>query len=255
MELNKDTRKRRGNSRYYLFFFIALTGVALLGTGIWFGLTHINLFTLQKITVAGNEAIPDSLIYNITKPYLGMNLLAIPADDIKNKIMNLSRVKDVKLYKRLPATLKLEINERRAAIYLKTIEGDLHPIDSEAVVLMKYSPIYKEDMPIYSTYLSNHQIKPGHKLKNAGLQKVLHLHQRITKEAPDFLPQISEYYLIDKTVNIIDAKTGTRIIPAQEDLAKQLSRYQFVQENGNINKNSVVDLRYKNQVVVKAGNK
>jgi len=121
--------------------------------------------------------------------------------------------------------------------------------------LMKYSPIYKEDMPIYSTYLSNHQIKPGHKLKNAGLQQVLQLHKRITKEAPDFLPQISEYYLIDKTVNIIDAKTGTRIIPAQEDLAKQLARYQFVQENGNINKNSVVDLRYKNQVVVKAGNK
>jgi hypothetical protein len=34
-------------------------------------------------------------------------------------------------------------------------------------------------------------------------------------------------------------------------LTKQLSRYQFVQENGNINKNSVFDLRIKS-VVVKA---
>ena len=75
------------------------------------------------------------------------------------------------------------------------------------------------------------------------------------KEAPDFLPQISEYYLIDNTINIIDAKTGTRIIPSEEDFATQISRYRFVQENGNINRNSVVDLRFKNQVVVKAGNK
>ena len=255
MELNKGTRKRRGNSRYYLFFFIALSVVALLGTSIWYGFTHIDLFTLQKVSLTGNEAIPDTLIYNITKPYLGMNLLAIPTGEIKAKVLTLSRVKSVKLHKRLPATLKLNINERKAAIYIKTIEGDLHPVDAEGIVLMKYSPIYREDMPIYSTYLNNHQIKPGYKLKNVGLQKVLQLHQRIAKEVPAFLTQISEYYLIDKTVYMIDAKTGTRLIPAQEDLTKQLSRYQFVQENGNINKNSVVDLRYKNQVVVKAGNK
>ncbi len=88
-----------------------------MGTGIWFGLTHIDLFTLQKVSVIGNEAIPDTLIYKITQPYIGMNLLAIPAEDIKNKVMNLSRVKDVKLHKRLPSTIKLEINERKAAIY------------------------------------------------------------------------------------------------------------------------------------------
>jgi cell division septal protein FtsQ len=53
---------------------------------------------------------------------------------------------------------------------------------------------------------------------------------------------------------MIDSRLGTRIIPSPENLAKQLKRYQFVQDNGNINPHSVVDLRYSNQVVVKAGN-
>ncbi|HPZ01343.1 MAG TPA: FtsQ-type POTRA domain-containing protein [Candidatus Cloacimonas sp.] len=255
MELNKGTRKRRGNSRYYLFFFFALIGVAIIGLGIWFGLTNIDLFKFQKMQISGNKVIPDTLFYKITSPYIGMNLFTVPSSEIKAKLNTLSRVKNVKLHKRLPDTIKLDITERKAAIYLKTIEGDLYPVDSEGVVLIIYTPVYKEDIPIYSTYLSNNQIKPGIKLKYSGLQKVLQLHQRVVKEAPDFLPQISEYYLIDNTINIIDAKTGTRIIPSEEDFATQISRYRFVQENGNINRNSVVDLRFKNQVVVKAGNK
>jgi len=112
-----------------------------------------------------------------------------------------------------------------------------------------------EDIPIYNSYLTNSQLQSGKKLKNAKLSRILEIHQLIAIDAPDFLANVSEYYFIDNTVNIIDAKHGTRIIPSDDDLAKQLSRYQFVQDNGNINKRSVVDLRFKNQVVVKAGNK
>lgn len=61
--------------------------------------------------------------------------------------------------------------------------------------------------------------------------------------------------MIDDTINIIDARYGTRIIPGETDIANQLRRYQFVQDNGNIARRSIVDLRFDNQVVVKAGNK
>jgi hypothetical protein len=61
--------------------------------------------------------------------------------------------------------------------------------------------------------------------------------------------------MIDNTINIIDARYGTRIIPGEDNMATQLRRYQFVQDNGNISRKSVVDLRFDNQVVVKAGDK
>ncbi len=255
MEISKKTRKRRGNSRYYLFFFMSLFILALLGLGIWFAVTNVNFFDLKKIELVGNSAVPDSLILKITKPYEGMNLLALPGKELKHKLLRISRVKEVKLNKKLLNTLQIVVTERKGFLYLKSLEGDLFPVDAEAVVLAKYSRIYSEDLPIYSTYLSSSQIKTGCKLLNSNLNRILNLQRRILKEAPEFLPNISEYYMIDNTINFIDAKRGTRIIPSDEDMSKQLARYQFVQENGNINKNSVVDLRFKNQVVVKAGNR
>jgi len=255
MDMEIRSRKRRGNSRYYLFFFVSIIFIVLIGFAAWYALTHMNIFTLEKVTVAGNTSIPDSLVIKITKPYIGTNLISIRSSEVKAKLSSISRIKEVKLRKKLMHTLHLQITERKGLIYIKSVEGDLYPIDADCVVLASCSPIYMEDLPIYDSYLTNSQLQSGKKLKNAKLSRILEIHQLIAIDAPDFLANVSEYYFIDNTVNIIDAKHGTRIIPSDDDLAKQLSRYQFVQDNGNINKRSVVDLRFKNQVVVKAGNK
>jgi len=253
MKTKTKNRKRRGNSRYFLFFLLALFLLTGLGFLSWYALTHVGLFALQQVVVTGNTAIPDSLIQTVATPYLGANLLAIPGRELKAKINRFSRVKEVKLHKRLLHTLKIDLVERKGMLYIKTLEGDLFPVDSEGIILAKYSTIYTEDLPIFSTYFSSNQLKAGVRLKKPALTRILALHKRIMKEAPGFVPYVSEYYLIDNTVNIVDAVHGTRIIPSEDDLARQLKRYLFVQENGNINRKGIVDLRFKNQVVVKAG--
>ena len=253
MTKHQPTRKRRGNSRYYLFFLVALILISGVGYGIWYALTHINFFATREVLISGTHAIPDSLIQNVVNPYMGSNLLAIPSSKVRNRLLHFSRVEDVKIRKKLPHTLKITVTERKGVIYVKTFEGDLFPVDGQGIILAQYSPVYTEDLPIFSTYFSTKLMKPGKKLKKPALTRILALHQRIAREAPGFLPYISEYYLIDNTVNIVDARHGTRIIPSDTDLARQLKRYLFVQDNGNINRRGIVDLRFKNQVVVKAG--
>ncbi len=48
------------------------------------------------------------------------------------------------------------------------------------------------------------------------------MHLRIIQDAPEYLPIISEYYMIDDTINIIDARYGTRIIPGETDIANHI---------------------------------
>lgn len=246
-------RKRRGNSRYYLFFLFAMLLVASIGLGAWYALNHLPHFNITQIQISGNSVVPDSLIFSRVDRYKGTNLFGVSSREVNANLGKISRIKDVKVRKHLLSTLKLEIHERVGLLYVKSLDGSLFPVDEEAVVLANYTAIYKEDLPIFSTYLTDAQIKPGTKLAKANVQKVLALHQRITREAPDFLPVISEYYMIDNIINIVDARYGTRIIPCEDNLAKQLKRYQFVQDNGNISRRSLVDLRFDNQVVVKAG--
>jgi len=248
-------RKRRGNSRYYLFFTLSLAGAIALVIGSWYALRHLPFLAVRQIKISGNTAIPDSLIYEHCEDQLGQNLFKVPLKQIKHEIMNISRVKELKVKRQLFSTLKVEIKEREGILYVKSLEGKLYPIDADAIVMQRHSPIYQEDIPIYSSYYKDENLTPGTQLVKQDVSRILALHLKILQEAEEYLPIISEYYMIDDTINIIDARFGTRIIPGEDDIATQLRRYQFVQDNGNIEQSSVVDMRFENQVVVKAGDK
>lgn len=248
-------RKRRGNSRYYMFFIVALVGIAGLGFGVYTLLMNVSWFDATDIQYSGNSSVPDSLIIPIIARFKGHNLLSIPKGDIREQLLAFARVNHVEIRKRLPHTLAITINERQGLLYIKSTEGDLYPIDADGLVLEQYDKVYREDLPIVATFLTNAQMKPGTVLSKPYLKKILTLHKQICASAPDFVANISEYYMIDNIIHIIDTRTGTRIIPSETDIAGQLKRYSFVHENGNIKPNSVIDLRFDNQVVVKDGGK
>lgn len=246
-------KKRRGSSRHYLLFFLTLVFLAGAGFGVYTLLSRLTWLNLQSIQVSGNSCLEDSLLINIAKPLLGKNLLTISKSELEASLTRFARVREARVSLRPPHSIKISIVERKGSLYVKSAEGDLFPIDDGGLVLEQFGNVYAEDLPIVGIHLANKDLKPGRKLKNNALQRILKVHGKIRDNAPGFLPQISEYYCVDNTVYIIDAKYGTRIIPGSDKLDKQLKRYQFVQDNGNIDRNSVVDLRYADQVVVRKG--
>ncbi|HNT52508.1 MAG TPA: FtsQ-type POTRA domain-containing protein [Candidatus Syntrophosphaera sp.] len=246
-------RKRRGSSRYLLFFILILLFLTGLGFGTHRLLSAAPWFNLRKVQFSGNQSIPDSLLARIVRPYLGQNLLRISTDGIAGSISQLARVESVRVRRRLLSSLRITIQERQGCLYVRSLEGDLFPIDENGVILDQYSHVYIENLPVTEVLLANSSLKAGTRIKSASLQRILATHRQIAREVPDFLPNISEYYTIDKTVYIIDARNGMRLIPGRDDLASQLSRYQFVQENGNVGSDAILDLRFADQVVVKVG--
>ncbi len=247
------TRKRRGNSRYFVFFLLILLGLAGLGFGAYQLLSNVSWLNVQRLEISGNSAVADSLLRAILQPYVGQNVLRVDKARIIAEVGGFARVKSVKVRRKLFDTLQIRITERAPLLYVKSLEGDLHPIDEEGMVLELFGSVYTENMPIVDLLMHNSALVSGQKIKNSALDKVLAMHQKIIKEAPDFAPNISEYYTIDNTVYIIDARNGLRLIPSEKNLAKQLSRYEFVRDNGDVGPSSILDLRIDSQVVVKAG--
>lgn len=248
-------RKRRGNSRYYLYFTLSLVAVIAIALGGWYALRHIPVLEIRQIKISGNTAIPDSLIYRHCEGLIGQNLFQANLKQLSQELSAISRIKELHIRRQLLSTIKVSLKEREGILYVKSQEGRLYPIDAEAMVMERYSATYREDIPIYSSYYKDANLKPGTLLTKPDVSRILSLHLNIMKEAEQYLPIISEYYMIDNTIYIVDARYGTRIIPGDKDIATQLRRYQFVQDNGNIAPRSVVDMRFENQAVVKAGNK
>ena len=249
----KPKRKRRGNSRYYVVFVLFLILLGATGTGVYMLLTNVSWFNITTISHSGNSIVPDSLITGILSEYQGTNLLKIRSSQIRSHFADFARIKKVNISKSFPKTLKVTFNEREGFLWLRTVEGELVAIDSDGIVLESFTGIISEDLPVVGTFLSVAQLKAGQNPHKPYLTRIINFHKRISDEAPEFLPHISEYYMISDEIHIVDAHYGTNIIPAQKNLADQFRRYLFVQDNGNIARRSTVDLRYDKQVVVKEG--
>lgn len=247
-------RKRRGNSRYFVYFALLLLFLIGAGIGVYQLLSNLPLLNLQSIQLAGNSAVPDSLILKRLQPYLGQNLLRLSKSELAQQVCQIARIKETHVSKRLWNTLRVKVEERQGVLYVRSLEGDLFPIDSEGVILEKYGSVYRENLPLADVLLSNEGLKAGRRIRSESLERILATHRNIIREAPEFVLNISEYYTVDKTVYIIDARNGMRLIPSKDNIARQFSRYEFVQQNGNVKRHDVLDLRFADQVVVKADN-
>ena len=93
----RPKRKRRGNSRYFLFFVLILLFVGVLGTGIYMLLTNVSWFDVTKISHRGNAIIPDSLITAQVKGYYSQNLFTIRSSKIREQLSGIARVKELKI--------------------------------------------------------------------------------------------------------------------------------------------------------------
>lgn len=72
-----SSRKRRGNSRYFVYFIMILLGLGVLFFGTYQVLSRVDWLNVQKLEISGNSAVADSLLRKALHPYLGQNLLLV----------------------------------------------------------------------------------------------------------------------------------------------------------------------------------
>jgi len=245
-------RKRRGNSRFVFFFILIL--VVLFSASI-FGYQQLRKaawLNIRNISVSGNENTSSATLQDLLQEFMGVNLLEISSKDVKAQLLKIKRIDKVRMVRLYPSTLKVKVTERKGFLYIKSCEGNLFPIDEHGMVMEYAASPSKEDMPIVHTKFPGNQLHTGSIIKDPFLKRVIDLQKQIIAEKPDFLKSVSEYYQLNNHVVIVDAEYGSRILVGTNNLKDQLRRYQFVQENGDINRKNIIDLRFQNQVVVRS---
>lgn len=123
-------KKKRRRKKH---FFLDLLIVLMLLAGMLVFMSS-SFFDVQKITVSGNAYYTSEQILDLAKAKTGGNLFWTNLSKWKNRLLDDPYIKNVKISRSLPDTIKISVKERAeyAAI---PYSGDYIIIDKDALIL------------------------------------------------------------------------------------------------------------------------
>ena len=244
-------RKRRGNSRYVILFLMLTVALYLVYFGINHAIQHISLFKINQITIKGNENLDKSFLLNMVKDFSGENLFSITQNDVKTKYENVIRVKSVKLKKVLPNKLIIQIKERKGEFFVKTQNGLLIPIDNDKMVLDNDRNYPNEILPIIDTQLVlKKNLFYGKPIKDNFVDSIFVMKKKLYEIDKSFISNISEFYLENNDIVMIDKMAGYKLILGKNNLEDKIKRFNFLKLNTQIAANQRVILKWNEDIVI-----
>lgn len=126
----KNVKKKKRRKKRYLLKFLILI---LLCIGAYF-LLHIEYFTVDGITIAGNKDIPDSEILKLSELKTGENIFDIHPMAAQRRIKKNLYIEDADVSRKLPNMVEIIVKERSGKAQF--IKGNKYVVtDNEGRVL------------------------------------------------------------------------------------------------------------------------
>lgn len=134
-------------SWYIIWVLISAITISLLAAFV----LSLPIWQVKYIKVTGNEFIPEEKIINYAKIPLGDGTFHIDLDEIKSRFEKVIQIKEVKIKRKLPATIVINVDERRP-FAIAIISNATTLIDDDGFIIAKQglaSSIYKIDIQKY----------------------------------------------------------------------------------------------------------
>jgi cell division septal protein FtsQ len=244
-------KKRRGSSRYFFIFFLLLIVLGSLGYGMRMLITKISFFNINKIEVTGNTTLESDFLSNLAGDFIGQNLYAVSKKNVMVKFNNIIRVKDVTVVRMFPDKLKIKIRERRGVFSLITADGELFPIDDEFVILDNDNFSLFTNIPMIHLQNTKEDIIPGMQMQSDELNEIFSFYTEIRKIESDFFDKVSEIFISDEEIHVVEKNKGYLVIFGNDSLEDQLKQFSFIEENRDFEVGSTVDLRFEDQLIIR----
>lgn len=129
-----------------------------------------SLFDISTILVEGNSKLSDEKVISLSSIELHTNMFALNKAQIKSKLRESSYIENVKISRKLPSTIVINIDERIPTYMLQFADSYVY-INNQGYMLEISNE--KIDVPIltgFTTDLSN--IKPGNRINSDDLKKM-----------------------------------------------------------------------------------
>ena len=238
----------------FILFFILFIGFKLIFYSISWSDKGNKLLT-KVYNFHGNEIISSKEILELIKFSKKSSLLKIDLKSIQNEIEKHPYIKIAQISRKFPNQININIKERKPLAYLNL--EDYLVVDDEGFILPLRNGIIEFNIPTLSGFNNEKSLYPiGLKcLSTKTLEAVRYLNS--TKEIfPDLVLNISEFKINQSDYyEMILTEKPTKIIFKNSYFSKQiflLKKFNdLIKFEKGLEDYKYVDLRYKNQIVVK----
>lgn len=143
--------------RAFTWVVVALLALAAAIAAQWFGLTAVAYqqyaqlaakagFEVKRVEITGMQRVDQLKVYDIVLAEKDRAMPLVDIDKIRADLVEYGWIKDVRVSRRLPDTLVVEIIERKPTALWQR-DGKYSLIDAEGIVLENTSPDKAGDLP------------------------------------------------------------------------------------------------------------
>lgn len=207
-----------------------------------------SVFTVRNIRLTGTTCIPrDSLLAGV-RPWIGSPMLDVDLYGIAAQLRENPRVRTARVWRRLPGTLEVKVQERRE-MALVLSEGTLHGIDLNLVALPQPRVGWPLDVPVITGY--DGAVTPGDTLAGEALRRAVDW-VRDASRRPRVQGWIAEVHLEGDGIAWIGGADGWRVKPGTHPVQAQVSALDvYLARETTRSGHGLVDLRFPGFLIVK----
>lgn len=207
-ELHETHRSPRRLLKGFAFIIISLALLAVL--------VYSPLFSVRHIQVIGTKYMPEQDVIRISGAYTGAPIFSLETGEMTKRLKKDLRVEHVVVRRSLPATLEIEIVERRPIATLAADFGYVD-LDREGTVIDAYKKLKTMQIPMITGKVVK-DLYIGDKTGDADTQKAIHYLMELQEST---LSLMSEVSLADAENVIAYTTSGAAIYLGNIDSLKE----------------------------------
>lgn len=238
----RPRRKTLGLKHLILAFFLII-GFFFLLAQVYYYLISCEKLTIKHVFINCREEGPRQTAENFLRGRNLGNLLICDLEYLRNTLISLPGIKDARLVKQLPDTLKVEIVPREPKFYV--FRGSYQLVDEEGKLVASFPSLPDNNFPLVEDFQA---FQEGYEEKiRTAWQCLEHLSSEIRKQI------IVMTFEKEGSISVQLAEDPVRIIIDEEDFAEKLTYYLANRDKlkelfGEL---EYVDLRIKDRVYFK----
>jgi cell division septal protein FtsQ len=212
-----------------------------------FGVTKWSYLQMKDSEVAGTIHINPDIIHIALSEFKGENLYLLEDDVVRERLVQNPCVRNVRVMRIFPSTLKVVIEERLPIAYIQTDKNEYFLIDEQGVLLDKVALSDGLDVPVFCEICINN-LTLGQEVSDTNFKILLNVYKTLKMKYPDFLASVDELYIEDADVIISEQERGVRFIIGDRDFDERLEKLVFAYQNFGVATYSEIDVRFSDPI-------